>query len=54
MDCFYGETDTERRDRYTIRMDITFEEELTYEEAEIRILRALNSAGVRGHCGGIS
>jgi hypothetical protein len=54
MDCFYNETDTEKRDRYTIRMDITFEEELTYEEAEIRILRALNSAGVRGHCGGIS
>lgn len=44
----------DKENRRRIRMDITFEEELTYEEAEIRILRALNSAGVRGHCGGIS
>lgn len=37
---------------YSIRMDISFDRELTLEEAEKAIFSALRSAGMKAHKGG--
>ena len=42
-----------KRKRFSIRMDITMDKEMTYEEADQKIWNALRSVGVVGHCGGI-
>lgn len=39
---------------FTIRMDITMDREMSFEEAEKAIFSALRSAGMRAHTGGIS
>ena len=33
--------------------EITFDEEITHEEAERRLMEAFHSAGIIGHCGQI-
>ena len=43
-----------KKAKYTIHMDITLNKEMSYEEAERAIFNALHSAGMKGHCGGIS
>lgn len=42
------------KDHYTIRMDITMDRKMSYEEAEKVIFNALRSAGMKAHKGGIS
>lgn len=44
----------QKKDTYTLRMDVMFEKEMTYEEAEKRIYDGLRSVGMIGHRGGIS
>lgn len=43
-----------KKDHYTIRMDITMDRKMSYEEAEIVIFNALRNAGMKAHKGGIS
>lgn len=43
-----------KKRNFTIRMDITMDREMSYEEAEKVIFSALRSVGMKGHCGGIS
>lgn len=43
-----------KKKKYTIRMDIELDTEMTYEEAEIKIMSALRSAGMKAHRGGIA
>lgn len=45
---------TEKKKKFTIRMDVTMDREMPYEDAEKVIMGALRSAGMIGHCGGIS
>ena len=44
----------EKKKKWTIRMDVTMDKEMTYENAQRVILDALRSAGMKGHCGGIA
>ena len=50
---FY-ESNEDKKDHYTIRMDITMNRKMSYEEAEKTIFNALRSAGMKAHKGGIS
>ena len=43
-----------KKAKYTIRMDITMDREMSYEEAERLFFSALRSVGMKAHCGGIS
>ena len=43
-----------KKAKYTIRMDITMDREMSYEEAEKVIFSALRNAGMKAHRGGIS
>lgn len=43
-----------KKDHYAIRMDITMDRKMSYEEAEMAILSALRSAGMKSHKGGIN
>lgn len=46
--------DIPKQKRYEVRMSITFDKELTQEEAEKRVSDGLRAVGVIGKCGGIS
>lgn len=46
--------DIPKKKKYEVRMSITFDKELTQEEAEKRVSDGLRIAGVIGKCGGIS
>lgn len=46
--------DIPKKKKYEVRMSITFDKELTQEEAEKRVSDGLRSVGVIGKCGGIS
>lgn len=48
------EDDIPKKTKYEVRMSITFDKELTQEEAEKRVSDGLRSACVIGKCGGIS
>ena len=47
------EKDKDKTKKFTIRMDVTMDKEMTYEDAERTIMNALRGAGMVGHCGGI-
>lgn len=46
--------ETYKKNKYTIRMEVTMDRDMSYEEAETVIFNALRSAGMKGHKGGIS
>lgn len=46
--------DIPKKKKYEVRMSITFDKELTQEEAEKRVSDGLRIVGVIGKCGGIS
>lgn len=46
--------ETYKKNKYTIRMEVTMDRDMSYEEAENVIFNALRSAGMKGHKGGIS
>lgn len=48
------EEDKDKTKKFTIRMDVTMDKEMTYEDAERTIMDALRQAGMIGHCGGIN
>lgn len=48
------ENETYKKNKYTIRMDVTMERDMSYEEAEKVIFNALRNVGMIGHTGGIS
>lgn len=48
------EEDHYKSKRFSIRMDITMDKEMTFEDAERTIMFALRQAGMVGHCGGIN
>lgn len=50
----YFREDIPKKKKYEVRMTITFDKELTQEEAEKRVSDGLRSVGVIGKCGGIS
>lgn len=50
----YEEPEKYKKNKYTIRMDVTMDREMTYEEAEKVIFNALRSAGMKAHKGGIT
>ena len=54
IDFFDEIEDVYRKKTFTIRMDITMEKEMSYEEAHDAIFSALRSAGMKGHRGGIA
>ena len=43
-----------KKKKFSIRMDITMDKEMSYEVAERTIMNALRQAGMVGHCGGIN
>ena len=51
---FHVEENIYKKAKYTIRMDVTMDREMSFEEAEMVIFNALRNAGMKGHCGGIS
>lgn len=50
----FFEIDDYRKKNWSIRMDITMSRDMSQEEAEKIIFSALQSAGMKGHKGGIS
>lgn len=52
MDEF--EENNSKKKKFSIRMDITMDKEMSYETAERTIMIALSQAGMVGHCGGIN
>lgn len=52
MDEF--EENNSKKKKFSIRMDITMDKEMSYETAERTIMNALRLAGMVGHCGGIN
>ena len=54
IDFIFGEPFIYKKEKYTIRMDVTFDKGISQEEAERRVYGALRSVGVIGHCGGIN
>lgn len=52
MDEF--EENNSKKKKFSIRMDITMDKEMSYETAERTIMNALSQAGMIGHCGGIN
>ena len=53
LDAFLLDEAKDTKNKYTIRMDITMNKKMTYEEAELIIFNALRSAGMIAHKGGI-
>ena len=51
---WFVDEDITKKKKYEVRMSITFDKELTQEEAEKRVSDGLRSVGVIGKCGGIS
>lgn len=54
MDEFAFEENNSKKKKFSIRMDITMDKEMSYETAERTIMNALRLAGMVGHCGGIN
>jgi hypothetical protein len=52
--CTGQATDQAKKKKFSIRMDITMDKEMSYEVAERTIMNALRQAGMVGHCGGIN
>lgn len=50
----HDKKETYKKSKYTIRMDITMDRDMSYEEAEKAIFNALRRAGMKAHKGGIS
>ena len=50
----FVDKDIPKKKKYEVRMTITFDKELTQEEAEKRVSDGLWIVGVIGKCGGIS
>lgn len=54
MDEFAFEENNSKKKKFSIRMDITMDKEMSYEAAERTIMNELSQAGMIGHCGGIN
>lgn len=52
--CTGQATNQAKKKKFSIRMDITMDKEMSYEVAERTIMNALRQAGMVGHCGGIN
>ena len=52
--CTGQATDQAKKKKFSIRVDITMDKEMSYEVAERTIMNALRQAGMVGHCGGIN
>lgn len=50
----FVDEDIPKKKKYEVRMTITFDKELTEEEAEKRVSDGLRIVGVIGKCGGVS
>lgn len=42
-----------KKKQFTIRMDITLDKDMTFEEAEQKIMGALRNIGMKAHRGGV-